>query len=106
MRTALVEMNLKTDDVLLPVSSGAPVIDVFCPLFDFPAPLEVAIVRPLVQIDGLAPECHFEGAVVVAAEDEFGTTVRLYLAVGFERMPTQLCESIHKSHLKQLFLIA
>ena len=31
MRTALVEMNLKADDGLLPVSSGAPVINVFCP---------------------------------------------------------------------------
>ena len=46
MRTALIEMNLKTDDVLLPVSSGAPVIDVFCPSLDFRTPPEVAVVRP------------------------------------------------------------
>ena len=61
---------------------------------------------PLVRIDGLVSECHFESAVVVAAEDEFGTTVRLYLAVGLERMPTQLRESVHKPHLKRLLLIA
>lgn len=106
MRTALVEMNLKADDVLLPVSSGAPVINVFSPLFDFRAPPEVAVVRLLVQIDGLVPECHFESAVVVAAEYESGTTVRLYHAVGLERMPTQLREPVHKPHLKRLLLIA
>ena len=44
--------------------------------------------------------------VLVATEDKSGTTVRLYLAVGFERMPTQLCESVHKPHLKRLLLIA
>ena len=91
MRTALVEMNLKADDVFLSVSSDAPVIDIFCPLFDFRAPLKVAVIRPLVLIDGLVSECHFESAVVVTAEDEFGTTIRLYLAVGLERMPTQFC---------------
>lgn len=104
MRTALVEMNLKADDILLPVSSDAPVIDVFhCPIswhcwrWQLSAP---------VQIDGLISECHFESAVLVATEDKSGTTVRLYLAVGFERMPTQLCESVHKPHLKRLLLIA
>ena len=106
MRTALVEMNMEADDVLLPVSSGAPVIDIFCPLFDFRTSQEVAVVRLLVQIDGLVSECHFESAVVVAAEYESGTTVRLYLAVGLERMPTQLRESVHKPHLKRLSLIA
>ena len=106
MRTALVEMNLKADDILLPVSSGAPVIDVFRPLFDFRAPMELAVVRLLVRIDGLVSECHFKGAVVVTAEDESGTTVRLYLAVGLKRMPTQLREPVHKPHLKRLLLIA
>ena len=106
MRTALVEMNLEADDILLPVSSGAPVIDIFCPLFDFRAPLKVAVIRPLVMIDGLVSECHFESAVVVTAEDEFGTTVRLYLAVGLERMPTQLRQPVHKPYLKRLLLIA
>lgn len=87
MRTALDEMDLEADDVLLSVSSGAPVIDVFCSLFDFSAPQEVAVVRLLIQIDDIVSECHFEGAVMVAAEDESDTTVRLHLAVGLERMP-------------------
>lgn len=93
MRTALGEMDLEADDVLLSVSSGAPVIDVFCPLFDFIA-LRGAVVRLLVQIDGIVSECHFKGAVMVAAEDESDTTVRLHLAIGLERMPNLLCESV------------
>lgn len=49
--------------------------------------MEVAVVRLLVRIDGLVPECHFEGAVVVTAEDESGTTSSVS-SVGFERRLT------------------
>ena len=94
MRTALVDVNLEADDVLLTVSSGAPVIDVFCLLFDFRAPPEEAVVRLLVRIDGLVPECNFEGTVVITTKDESGITIRLYLAACLERMPTQLREPV------------
>lgn len=95
MRATLVEANLKADNVLPTVSAGTPAIDVFCSLLDFRAPLKMAVVRPLVQIDGLAlPECHFEGTVMIADEDESGTTIRLYLAVSLEWMPPQHRESV------------
>lgn len=62
MRTTLVKKNLEADDVLLRVSSCAPVIDFLCPLFDFRASLELAVVRLLVRIDGLTPEAKVRAA--------------------------------------------
>ena len=45
MRAALIKMNLEADDVFLSVPFGAPVIDIFCPLFDFRTSLEMAVWR-------------------------------------------------------------
>ena len=50
MRAALIKVNLESYDVFLSVPFGAPVIDIFCPLFDFRTSLEMAVVCALVQI--------------------------------------------------------
>ena len=55
MRAVLIKMNLEADYVFLSVPFGAPVIDIFCPLFDFRTSLEMAVVCSLVQIYGLGP---------------------------------------------------
>ena len=81
MRTALVKMHLKTDNVFLSVSFGTPVIDILCPILDFLATVQVAVVRTFLQIDGLIPESHFKRPVMVASEDKLSATVRLDLAV-------------------------
>ena len=87
MRAALIEVNLKTDDVFLSVSFGAPVIDILRPILDFIATVQMAVVRTFLQIDGLIPESHFKRPVMVASKDEFRTTVRLDFAVRLERLP-------------------
>ena len=106
MRTALIEMNLKTDDVLLPVSSGAPVIDIFCPLFDFRTSLEMAVVCTLVQIYGLGPKCHLKRTVMITSKDKFRTTVWLNFAVRFERLPAQFSQPFLQTYFKRFLLIA
>ena len=53
MRTALIKMYLKPDNVLLPVYLDTPVIDIFRPILDFLATVQVAVVRTFLQIDGL-----------------------------------------------------
>ena len=55
MWTALIKVNLESYDVFLSVPFGAPVIDIFCPLFDFRTSLEMAVVCALFQIYGLVP---------------------------------------------------
>ena len=47
MRAALIKMNLEADDIFLSIPFGAPVIDIFCPLFDFRTSLEMAVVSTL-----------------------------------------------------------
>ncbi len=94
MRAALIKMNLEADDIFLSVPFGAPVIDIFCPLFDFRTSLEMAVICTLVQIYGLGSKCHLKCTVMIASEDKFRTTVRLYLAVGLERRPIQFHEPV------------
>ena len=43
MRAALIKMNLEADYVFLSVPFGAPVIDIFCSLFDFWMSLESVV---------------------------------------------------------------
>lgn len=59
MRTAFVKMHLESDNVVLPVPFGTPIIDIFCPMFDFLAPMQMAVVGILFQIDGLIAKSHF-----------------------------------------------
>ena len=93
MRTALIEVNLEADYIFLSVSPGAPVIDIFCPLFNFRTSLEMAVICTLIQIYGLGSKCHLKCTVMIAAEDKFRTTIRLNLTVRLERLPTQLGQS-------------
>ena len=87
MRTALVMMHLKTDNVFPSVSVGTPVIDILRPILDFLATVQMAVVRTFLQIDGLIPESHFKRPVMVSSEDKLSATVRLDLAVRLERLP-------------------
>ena len=87
MRTALVKMHLKTDNVFPSVSVGTPVIDILRPILDFLATVQMAVVRTFLQIDGLIPESHFKRPVMVSSEDKLSATVRLDLAVRLERLP-------------------
>ena len=89
MRTALIKIHLKPDNVFMSVSVGAPVIDIFCLMFYFLAPMQMAVVGILFQIDGLIAESHFNRPVVIATENESGATVRLNLAILFEWFPAQ-----------------
>ena len=52
MRTALIEVYLEADDVLLPESSGTPVMDIFRPTLYFLAPVQVAVVCIFFQNEG------------------------------------------------------
>ena len=72
MRTAFVKMHLESDNVVLPVPFGTPIIDIFCPMFDFLAPMLMAVVGILFQIDGLIAKSHFNRSVVITAENESG----------------------------------
>ena len=106
MRAALIKMNLEADDVFLSVPFGAPVIDIFCPLFDFRTSLEMAVVCILIQIYGLSPKCHFKCTVMIASEDKFRTTVWLNFAVRLERLPAQLSQPFLQTDFKRFLLIA
>ncbi len=50
MRTALIKMNLEADYVFLSVPFGAPVIDIFYPLFNFRTSLEMVVVLILFKL--------------------------------------------------------
>ena len=105
MRTALVNMHLKTDNVFLSVSVGAPVIDILRPILDFLATVQVAVVRTFLQIDGLIPESHFKRPVMVSSEDKLSATVRLDFAVRLERLPTQFVQPFLQTDFKRFLLI-
>lgn len=47
MWTALIKVNLESYDVFLSALFGAPVIDIFCPLFDFRTSLRWLLSAPL-----------------------------------------------------------
>ena len=106
MWAALIKMNLEADYIFLSVSLGAPVIDIFCPLFDFRTSLEMAVVFTLIQIYGLGPKCHFKCTVMIASEDKFRTTVWLNFAVRLERFPAQLSQPFLQADFKRFLLIA
>ena len=105
MRAALIKMNLEADYVSLSVPFGAPVIDIFCPLFDFRTSLEMAVVCTLIQIYGLGSKCHFKCTVMIASEDKFRTTVWLNFAVRLERFPAQLSQPFLQTYFKRFLLI-
>jgi len=106
MRTVLIKMNLETDYVFLSVSFGAPVINIFCPLFDFRTSLEMAVICIFVQIYGLSSKCHLKCTVMIASEDKFRTTVRLNFAVRLERLPAQFSQPFLQTDFKRFLLIA
>ena len=89
MRTALVKMHMEPNNVFLPVPFGTPIIDIFRPMFNFFAPMQMAVVCILFQIDGLIAESHFNSPVVIATENKSGATIRLNLAVRLEWFPAQ-----------------
>ncbi len=93
IRAALVKVNLKSNNVVLPVSFGTPVIDIFRPMFDFLTPGQVVVIDIFLQTDDLVSESHFNSPVVIATENESGATVRLNLAVRLEWFPTQFQQS-------------
>ena len=92
MRVDLIKMNLEADYVFLSVPFGAPVIDIFCPLFDFRTSLEMDAVCSLVQIYGLGFKCHLKRTVMITSEGKFRTTVWLNFAVRLERFPAQFSQ--------------
>ena len=106
MRAALIKMNLKADYVFLSVPFGAPVIDIFCPLFNFWTSLEMAVVCTLVQIYGLGSKCHLKCTVMIASEDKFRTTVWLNFAVQLEGFPAQFSQPFLQTYFKRFLLIA
>ena len=106
MRAALIEVNLEADYIFLSVSPGAPVIDIFCPLFDFRTSLEMAVICTFVQIYSLSSKCHLKCTVMIASEDKFRTTIRLNLAVRLERLPAQLSQPFLQTYFKRFLLIA
>ena len=106
MRAALIKMNLEADDVFLSVPFGAPVIDIFCPLFDFRTSLEMAVVCTLFQIYGLGLKCHLKRTVMIASEDKFRTTVWLNFAVRLEGFPAQFSQPFLQTYFKRFLLIA
>ncbi len=106
MRAALIKMNLEADDVFLSVPFGAPVIDIFCPLFDFRTSLEMAVICTLVQIYGLGSKCHLKCTVMIASEDKFRTTVWLNFAVRLERLPAQFSQPFLQTYFKRFLLIS
>lgn len=106
MRAALIKMNLEADDVFLSVPFGAPVIDIFCPLFDFRTSLEMTVICTLFQIYGLGPKCHLKCTVMIASEDKLRTTVWLNFAVRLERFPVQFSQPFLQTDFKRFFLIA
>ena len=106
MRAALIKMNLEADDIFLSVPFGAPVIDIFCPLFDFRTSLEMAVICTLVQIYGLGSKCHLKCTVMIASEDKFRTTVWLNFAVRLERLPAQFSQPFLQTDFKRFLLIS
>ena len=106
MRTALIKMHLKPDNVSLTVSFGTPIIDILRPIFNFLATVQVAVVRTFFQIDRLIPESHFNSPVVIATENESGATIRLNLAILFERLPAQLSQPFLQTDFKRFLMIA
>ena len=106
MRAALIKMNLEADDVFLSVPFGAPVIDIFCPLFDFRTSLEMTVICTLFQIYGLGPKCHLKCTVMIASKDKFRTTVWLNFAVRLERLPAQFSQPFLQTDFKRFLLIS
>ena len=106
MRTALVKVNLKPDNVFLPISADTPVIDILCPMFDFLTPVQVAVVGIFLQTDSLIPEGHFKRPVMIATEDKLRTTIRLDLAVRLEGLPPQCVQPFLQANFKRFLLIA
>ena len=51
IRTALVKVYLKLDNIFRPVSAGTLVIDILCLIFDFLATMQMAVA-------GLSPNCR------------------------------------------------
>ena len=78
----------------------------FCPLFDFLAPLDMAVVCTLVQIYGLGSKCHLKCTVMIASEDKFRTTVWLNFAVRLERFPAQLSQPFLQTDFKRFLLVS
>ena len=105
MRAALIKMNLEADYVFLSIPFGAPVIDIFCPLFDFRTSLEMAVVCTIFRIYGLGSKCHFKCTVMIASEDKFRTTVWLNFAVRLERFPAQLSQPFLQTYFKRFLFI-
>ena len=106
MRAVLIKVNLEADYVFLSVPFGAPLIDIFCPLFDFRTSLEMAVVCALVQIYGLGAKCHLKRTVMITSEDKFRTTVWLNFAVRLERFPAQFSQPFLQTYFKRFLLIA
>ena len=105
MRTALVKMYLKPDNVFLPVSSDTPVIDILRPMLNFLATVQVAVVRSFLQIDTLVSERYFKRPFMVAPKDKLSATIRLNFAVRLERFPAQFVQPFLQTDFKRFLLI-
>ena len=70
MRVYFIEVYNEGGDVLLAVSAADKRIDILRPAFDVALPLDVGIVRPLIEIYLLRTERQFAHAVPGTAEDD------------------------------------